>query len=206
MIKEKKFILLSNNCWGYELYHTLKRNYNTPLVGLYFHPNCYIKFLNRLEESLTADLSFSNRSKYTSDIVDYPVGILLDDIEIHFLHYKSSSEAKQKWERRASRMKTDLIENVPVYAKFCDREGCTKEHLRQFHETRIKYKLSLGINSYESPNHITCAAQQDPEADCVVDGDTLYKNRYQYFDIVHWIKTGQCKTTRLSAQIAKLAP
>jgi uncharacterized protein (DUF1919 family) len=34
----------------------------------------------------------------------YPVGVLGDKVEIHFLHYKTAAEANDKWNRRIQRL------------------------------------------------------------------------------------------------------
>ena len=39
---------------------------------------------------------------------EYPIGYL-DDIEIHFMHYQSITEVKEKWERRTKKCYNRLI-------------------------------------------------------------------------------------------------
>lgn len=39
----------------------------------------------------------------------YPIGKLGNDVEIHFLHYKSETEAQEKWNRRLKRMNFNNI-------------------------------------------------------------------------------------------------
>jgi uncharacterized protein (DUF1919 family) len=65
----------------------------------------------------------------------YPVG-KLDDIEIHFLHYKSDDECIMKWDKRSKRINWD---NVII--KYNDQNMATEEHLMQYQRTELKNKL-----------------------------------------------------------------
>jgi len=70
------------------------------------------------------------------------------------LHYKSLEEALDKWTRRAARLRKAIANNTPLYIKLCDNEGCTSEHLAQFHSLPFKNKISIGVQDFQSPNHI----------------------------------------------------
>lgn len=95
-LKNKQFVIVSNNCWGSELYRSVGREYNMPFIGLFFEPESYLNLLTNLEENLKAELSFDEKK---SDECGYPVGVLPGDILIHFMHYESKEEAHVKWER-----------------------------------------------------------------------------------------------------------
>ena len=67
---------------------------------------------------MAQELKFGAVSKYKDRAKTYPLG-LLDDIEIHFTHYKSEEEAHEKWERRTASMlrniKSSVAFNQSVY-------------------------------------------------------------------------------------------
>lgn len=73
-------------------------------------------------------------SKYKKDITDYgiygkyPIGIL-NEIEIHFLHYKDNDEALKKWERRKNR-----INYHNLIIKYNDQNLATIDDIREFSE------------------------------------------------------------------------
>ena len=115
----KNFILLSNNCWGYELYGASRKAYNTPLVGLFMYPTCYIKFLSDLEYYLDCEVRFVNKSKYFNQAPSWPVGVIDNDIEIHFVHYIDEYECISKWNRRKERLKKDLLDYIFLYSQKC---------------------------------------------------------------------------------------
>jgi uncharacterized protein (DUF1919 family) len=106
--------------------------YKTPTVGLFFFSDCYIKFLQDLKGNLNKELRFINVSKYekgnqlrTSSY--YPIGVIGNEIEIHFLHYKTEDEAREKWDRRKSRVDFDNL-----FISFTDNEPFTNEQLLTF--------------------------------------------------------------------------
>lgn len=108
-LKSTKFSIICNNCYAGHLYEVLNRPYNTPTVGLYFFAEDYIKFISNLTEYLKEDLNFIEKSRFKESHVEheklkYPIGLLSNNLEIHFLHYKTPEEALAKWNRRKSRL------------------------------------------------------------------------------------------------------
>lgn len=65
-IKKEKFTIISNNCWGGEIYESYNLIKQSPTVGLFFMASDYIKFVYDIREYLTKDLIFidPNDSKY----------------------------------------------------------------------------------------------------------------------------------------------
>lgn len=198
-LRNKPFILVANNCWGYNLYESLGREYNTPFVGLFLHPECYLQLLENFDEYLGSELSFGNTTRYSTRQTHYPVGYLRD-IEIHFLHYRSAEEALAKWQRRLARMNQARAEGVNCYFKLCDREGCTYEQLQRFHALPQKMKLSLGIHPFPAPGHICIPWMREENSDELIDGAKQFNRRYGYFDVTSWIKQGTVERT-LSARL-----
>lgn len=197
-LKDKRFIIISNNCWGSEIYTAIDREYNTPFVGLYIYPDCYIRLLQQFESVIASKLEFTKTSKYFSEIPDYPIGLLSGDIEIHFLHYATEQEAITKWNRRIDRLREAIACQTPLFVKFCDRDGCTNHHLDTFHQLPFENKLSIGVAPYHSPDHIAVPNLRDPHNHQVADGLKLYRKRYQYFDISSWLINGNVKRNFLS--------
>ena len=105
--------IVSNNCYGIQYYKKRKMQYNTPFIGLFIKTEDYIKLLENFEYymSLIPMPAIGSRKER------YPVGLLGDDIELHFMHEKRIEEAIKKWERRKVRMSKRLDEYV---FKMCD--------------------------------------------------------------------------------------
>ena len=130
---DESFTIISNNCWGGHCYRYFSLPYNSPTVGLYFYPDDFIKFVQRLNHYMSMELKFiqPSMSKYYPLLVEkgetaVPIG-LLDDVEIVFLHYKTEQEALEKWNRRKARMNWDHL-----CFKFSEMNGCRNEHLQAF--------------------------------------------------------------------------
>ncbi len=72
----------------------------------------------------------------------YPIG-KLDDIEIHFFHYKTNEEALKKWNERKKRINYDNL-----IVKFCDRDSATEEDIKNFAELNYKNKVLITAKQY----------------------------------------------------------
>lgn len=106
-VKNTTFTIISDNCWAGYVYQDLKIQYQTPFIGLFLFPECYVKLVKNFKTIIQKDVLFiaPEHSKYASVMNStYPVGIIDDDIEIHFLHYDSQEEALEKWNRRKKRI------------------------------------------------------------------------------------------------------
>ena len=143
-VKSRDFSIISNNCWAGTVYRYLDMPYLSPTAGLYFFSEDFIKFVSNLHYYLNTPLKFinANESKYYKELerrnqTDKPIGII-DDVEIVFLHYKSQEEAKEKWDRRKSRVNYDNI-----ILKFSRMNLCTQEHIEAFDSLPFENKIFL---------------------------------------------------------------
>lgn len=198
-LPRRPLVLVSNNCWGYELYHSLQQPYLTPFVGTFVHPHCYVRLLrDRFPHDLDIR-EFTDRSRYSPAPPPYPVGVLSGGEEIHFLHHGSIEQAADRWRRRVDRMLRALDSaGAVVAAKMCDRDGCTTADLDEFHLLPLRRRLSIGVRQHPSRCHVTVPALRDPAGHHVVDGLSLYRRRYAYFDLTEWLLTGTVRHTGAS--------
>jgi uncharacterized protein (DUF1919 family) len=146
-IDKNNFTIISNNCWGTFIYKKFGLPYNSPFVNLFIFAPDYIKLLQNFDSINLEDISFieKSQSKYKTeciacDIYDssYPIGLLEEDIELHFLHYTSKEDAKEKWLRRCKKINYDRL-----ILKFSDGDNCTDEHLEIFDELPFKNKVAF---------------------------------------------------------------
>lgn len=84
----------------------------SPTIGLFFLSDDYLKFISNLRHYVKETLVFispeethyANKVKdFCDDFGNYPIGRLID-VDIHFLHYTSENEAREKWSRRCQRI------------------------------------------------------------------------------------------------------
>ncbi len=188
LLKNKNFVIISNNCWGGALYQWYKRSYNSPFIGMFIYGPCYLKLLSNFEYYMQQKLQFVTASHYPDRAATYPIA-KLGDIEIHFTHYNSVEEAKTKWERRTARMLSET--NIDdYYFKICDRERVTKEHILEFHKLPYKNKISFALNNYDAlkqEKHIKVTESHKNNKKYVPNGKKLFKLTFLYFDVNTWI-------------------
>jgi uncharacterized protein (DUF1919 family) len=149
-VGNNKFCIISNDCWGAELYKLLDRPFNTPFIGLMLMSPCYIKMLQKPSFYLNQPLVFKKQSRYPEmqeieSGKNFPLATLGEsDIEIHFLHYKTIEEAKEKWNRRVSR-----IDWENLFVKYdCGKDYASADTVHAFNELEIPNKLVFGKEDF----------------------------------------------------------
>jgi uncharacterized protein (DUF1919 family) len=184
-LKNKDFSIISNNCWGSQVYQDIGLKYSTPFVGLFLFAPCYIKLVKDPKFYLEQKLVFidADTSMYKDKIdqsTKYPIA-LLHDVEVHFLHYENEQEASRKWYRRLERFNWNNF-----FIKFCDRDLCTDELLNEFDKIPIKNKICFTAKNHEN---LKCAVWfKEFEGKPYVDHEM---SRYiKYFNLVKWLNNG----------------
>lgn len=183
--KQHDFCIISNNCIAALPYQFLKLEYNTPTIGLFFYAPCFIKFARNLDYYLAQDLIFKEVSMYAEGEESrkkhgfYPVG-RLDDIEIHFMHYESETEAKEKWERRIRRLNKErlffLMTDTDLFERKTLEEFCELEYERKVCLTAQEYNLSCSVQIKAFRNQ-----------NCLGDVYTNYDLLLGSFDFSKWL-------------------
>jgi len=189
LLKDTNFVIISDNCWGGAVYQWLGRPYNTPFVGVGFYGDCYIKLLSNFDYYMRQELKFVTTSKYPQRKIEHPLA-LLDDIEVHFRHYKTEEEAKTKWTRRTQRMLEETNKDN-YYFKICSAWSASEQNYKAFHALKYKNKLSFHINdksTVETPGHIKVIEREKNKKNEIVNGVKLFKLSFLYLDIFHWLR------------------
>lgn len=156
-LKNRDFSLISNNCWGGKIYNRYGLPYLSPTVGCYFYTDEFLKFLGDLKHNLTLPLRMITYegSRYKEDLIhkkqtEVPIGLINEDIEVVFLHYKDPEEAREKWERRCKRVNFDNL-----IVKMNDQNGFYEEALDIFLQTDFPHKLFLtGNEKYKDRENV----------------------------------------------------
>lgn len=163
-LKNKNFTIISNNCWGGDVYQMYGLEYTSPTIGLYLYESDYVKFVANLEKYLSQELTFIQPEQsrfyvklcqeFGAEKLGFPIAKILD-VEIMFLHYKSIDEAKKKWERRKKR-----INYSNILFKLSDRTDCNEDIIRAFCDLPYKNKICFTKKEY-------------PDLECTVFVDAL---------------------------------
>ncbi len=185
-LKTQDFTIIANNCWAGKVYQRYGLPYSTPTVGLFFWAEDYIRFVSRLKYYMSLELSMipATESKHYDMLVKRnqlpcPVG-KLDDIEVVFLHYKTEEEAREKWERRKSRINWDNL-----YIKFSMMNCCNMEHLNEFKNVDYEAKVVF-VNNKELTSLGDCFVYV-PGYESREDVGNDTNNYADYFDINYFL-------------------
>lgn len=187
-LKNKNFTIISNDCWGGEIYRCLNIPYSTPFVGLMILSPCYIKLLENLHHYLEQKLEFKEISKY--EYINslkklpgnnFPIGVL-GDIEIHFLHYTSEQEAFEKWTRRTKRIYWNNI-----FLKYDPNKDLgSLADLKRF-DLLLYPKVSFGLAKNIGINSLVIVDKWD------LDAGVFFYLSLKSFDLIEWLNTGIVK-------------
>jgi len=190
LLGDLEFSIISNNCWGAHVYQILGLPYRTPFVGLFIPPKSYIHLLRNFAECIYSELVFIQNSKLDRfnswrerERLSYPIGLLGNEVEIHFLHYGSDEEARSKWRRRCTRL---IDDPKRCYFKFDDRDGAVAEDFEAFDRMSIPNKVCFSASKLNVP---TVVVPGEPGARQALDGVSLARVSRHYFNTLRWLST-----------------
>lgn len=183
-IKNKKFTIISNNCWGGIIYRNYHIPYQSPTCGLFFMAPEYIKFIYNIKEYVNNDIveikiEQSNYKEYLSRINYNGIIGKIKDVEICFLHYNDINEINKKWKRRAERINWDRI----IY-KFNNQNLCTDKELEEFEKFKAKNKICFTAKMYKN---IHCIQLEQFKNNEYVISDIKESDYKKYFYICQYL-------------------
>lgn len=138
--------IISNNCSGGAILHSLGMEFKTPTINLQILPEEFPRFCQYLKTYLDLPLwEYTNISeeherylhKMFGGIPSMPFG-LLGDIIVCFQHYDTFGDAKRKWDERKVRIEWDNIGYI-----FHARGEEYKKEAEEFAALPIQRKLLL---------------------------------------------------------------
>lgn len=179
--------IISTNCFAGRIMQDLKMQYNSPTLGLYFMYPDYIDFLSKLKYYLEeTKLVFTDKSKYSlgnerlkAAQHKYPVALLDNKIEIHFLHYKTQEEAAEKWYRRIKRINWNKILIIGM-----DQNGCQLSDIKNFEKLSFENKIFF-THRHIAKNKVVIPIEEFAQRDEVGNPYTERDVFYRYF--VKWL-------------------
>lgn len=183
-LRVPRFSLIANNCWGAEVYKDLGLPFSTPFIGLFVPGPDFVRLASDHERILRSPLRFVEHSVYPlyngkrSANKAYPLALLDDDVEVHFLHYGSEQEAQHKWSRRLARLAWDRL--FWVFLADSDIDIDNTGPLRIFSELPLR-KLALARDNRGLGSCCTTIPEY------VQDGKEMYNISLTYLDIVEWL-------------------
>lgn len=183
-LTNQDFSLLCNNCNGGVITHDLGLQFRSPTVNMYFYSDHFIKFCENLEYYLAQELTPCNQPRYKPEKA-YPVGNL-GDLELHFLHYASFEEAKEKWDSRRERLN---MENLFVMWTFFD--GTDPALLERFDRLPIANKVAFTEKAFPQYKSAFCIRGYEDGLGVLTLFEGLNgRRKIDQFDYVMWFNEG----------------
>ena len=190
--------ILSLDCTGGVMAHELRLQFKSPTVNLFFE-SCadFICYVENLSYYATADV---HELPYGQDgDRRYPIGALagngtLPDIKIHFLHYHSFEEARDKWVERSARLDFSNLCVVMQAAAF--DQGLLKrfERLPMARKVVLAYEKSCSV---ESPLIFKMRSLDEFVPGRILDYNGLSGRRYlDDFDYVAFLNDGTIRAAK----------
>lgn len=151
------FSLISNHCMGGFVYHDLGLRFLSPTINLKILPDDFIVMLEDLEYYMTQPVELADCENSPCPVGRIPIRGTFDQyVYIHFVHYNSFNEGKNKWEERAKRINWD---NIVVM--MTARDGCKYSTLERFENLPIKQKICYTLSDYPEFPHCHYARLDD---------------------------------------------
>ncbi len=125
---ENPVTILSDDCWGGQVYNRLKLPLNSPVVDILWDRREYAKFIQDPLFYLNTELTMSPDSPNEMDFNRFkaPIGRLGNDekhVDMSFVHRLTFDSAKKEWDRRKERVNVNNLfvkmgfENTKEYEK-----------------------------------------------------------------------------------------
>ncbi len=177
-IKNTSATLLCPNCIGGILFHDLGLQFRSPTVNLMMLQTDFLKFASNTKHYLNSQLEFFKHSDYSCPCAK------LDDITIHFTHYKTEENAEQKWIQRSSRIDWDNL-----FIMLSERDGITKEQIESLQKVKARGIVVFTANKYDLPYTVQIPkyAKDGAVGNVLKQSHVTGKREYEkYFDFVKW--------------------
>ena len=146
--------IICNNCLGGVVASDFGLRFCSPFVNLWIPTSHYVEILNNI-----TSLSKYSIQNITKQGGTYPLGLLNNKWELHFMHYKSFEEAAEKWSERVKRMNMEELYVICVHTHSTTYDDMVnfdklpfKNKIIITHKSYPEIKSSVAINNYDGLN------------------------------------------------------
>ena len=188
-LQNDNFTIITDTCIGGVMYHKLGKQFMSPTINLWMYENEFYRLIHNLRHYMAQPLRFVHGIEPTPTAY-------LDDIMIHFNHYKSDEQAEAKWNERVKRINWDNL--FIICSDRPDDGPITHEDMLSLKHIPCRGKVIFSTRHYDDIDYIV-PLPKDPNGDYVnsyMFDKSKYFQRYRWessFDWVHWLNTGEVK-------------
>jgi len=195
-VKNKNFTIISDDGWGAEVYKAFNLQELSPFIGINIYNADFIELASNLNHYLSKSLNFIHvsQSKYSQNFKQtfgrpYPIALLGNTIELHFISYESASEAEQKWNERIKRINwNNLFLKMDISREDDLSKSITKfESIKSVYSNKACFLNVLRARDLEGhsfENSVKLIDNWNPE------GPVLFSNSNFSFDLIGWLNGG----------------
>lgn len=183
--RNKRIIILSNDCTGGRIMHDYKLPSYTPTVNTFLNAEDFLVFCENLEYYTSLDIKESHAINDGFPLGD--VGGLL----VHFHHDHSFDEARKKWIRGCKSLLKAINGDYEICVVMNDRNGFLPEMLNRFDSLPYKYKVIFTHNRTGSPNSFYMKGEDDlPFVSIITDFESKLSlhRKYDRYDFYKWFR------------------
>lgn len=178
--------LLSPNCLGGILFHDLGLKFQSPTVNLMMFQNEFAKFVLNMDHYLEQELVFFQHPEFT-----FPCA-KLDDLTVHFTHYKTEEDARRKWKERCDRIDRDNL-----FVILMERDGLSYEDMIRLGSIKARGLVIFTAHEYSDLPYTLQIKKYAADGEI---GNTLRQNHLngsreyeQYFNFMKWFNEAEEK-------------
>ncbi|MDE6363270.1 MAG: DUF1919 domain-containing protein [Lachnospiraceae bacterium] len=102
-LQNSRTSIIARNCWGGIISRNLGLQFHSPFINMLIDETQYLKLLEKLKYYCECDLKFYKWSYNERTNLTYPI-VMLDDIELHFIHDTRMEVVKANWDKRVKRI------------------------------------------------------------------------------------------------------
>ena len=179
--------ILASNCLGGIILHDLHLPFLTPTINLFMPAQDFLRFAHNMDRYLA---SAGEMVEVEHEKRRYPIGRLID-VNIHFVHYSTFTDAKKKWCARCRR-----VQHGDMVIIMTDRDGCTPEDVADFDRLPYEHKVIFTNRPYpeqKSAFYIPGFESEQCVGDLGKPSSILGKRYLDAFDYVSLINKAQMR-------------
>ncbi|GAL86711.1 putative acetyl transferase [Sporocytophaga myxococcoides] len=188
-INNKNFTIVSDDNWGKEVYDAFNIPYKSPFIGVHLFNSDFIKLVNDFENYIDKPITFINHSdsKHQKSFrhcfgKDYPLGLLNNDIELHFIDYNSPDEALRHWNDGRSKIN---LENI-FFKMDASREENNIDSIEAFDYINRPNKVCF-INYYDKEKYLSNNSTLHLIDYWNPDSEIFFPQSLCSFDLIGWL-------------------
>lgn len=190
-LKNRRFSIISNNCWGTFIYKQFGVPYQSPFINTLIYGPDYIGLLENLSAELLSKLTFIDKtqSKYREELIkagyyelNYPIGLLDGRFELHFLHYEEESYARECWLKRCNR-----IDYSRLIVKFSDSNLFDRDMAERFEKLPFSNKVCFTAKPNPDLSSIVYL-DAFKQRGAVIDEWKKYAKHYDLYQVINKLR------------------